>query len=912
MNKTPNQSSSTSYPEDSFWCFLENAIREFELAENGGRTIDLELLLPSPGISYRTRVLVALIKLDIEAQWKRERHVKTEDYLKDWEELTESEQPVFEILESECRTRFAHHDVPTLDELTSRFPNFAERLESWFFKIHSDKRSQDSLVGSFLTSQGIGNGESKIKTGQLLGRYRIDSVIGRGGMGTVYLARDTKLERQVAIKVLHPKFGFATEDTNLLLNEARLVAKLSHRSIVPVFDVGTNADGSLFFVMEYVPGVTLDELIKQRSITRDSAIEISIHISQALAYAHSMGVAHRDIKPANIIIDESGNARITDFGLALHSDDRKHCLGEISGTLPYMSPEQLTGDTNASPKHSDIWAAGVVLFEMLTGARPFAGKTNSEIIANIETAEFDRPSQLSSTSTKQLDEICRKCLSRSSKNRYTTADELAEDLRKSQATPKWNRLAVSAGFVLLLIAMVIWWNRDRPFVPPLQSELASIETCPDLAGCNLVLVMHTGAEINIDDARDYIASNSYKLLPDEFFSFDASQNRDVLSSLKKSQEWLSWEMPIAFNEHKLRTNNSWLIPSELTLSIRFAVNSNGVFQIGTVSKLPQEELLTLVFFRGLYNYSNFDGSQLDIQRPFCCNPASPNLQLGRRHTVLAHWLSCVYSGMNSHRESFSKGGPDNGMELYRCPFEMRNLFGQPVSVVMGRIHHFQFEKDHLQCQLDEYKRNNSQFVQLLDLLMNDRWSPVSPELPDQDVKIEYHVHLDYRQATHSAIQFVASVDDDTSQGIRNTSSFVATGMDRGIPPWNEDANSYISHCKYPNEIDLDSFLSATSDRPFEESSFVKEDFGNGCITGADRKVSGARAIQYNKFPAYIGLKAFSRYSVVKPGFRLAVIGEVEILESHSTAIPLIDHTNSSEVAVREIQPEIWVIPPYEK
>src|SRR5688572_16012573 len=268
----------------------------------------------------------------------------------------------------------------------------------------------------------------------LAGRYSIEREIGAGGMATVYLARDLKHNRKVALKVLRPELG-AVLGPDRFLSEINVTANLQHPHLLPLFDSG-EASGLLFYVMPFVEGESLrDRLEREHQLPIDEAIRIGTAVAQALDYAHKRNVIHRDLKPENILL-QGGQPMITDFGIALAISNaggaRVTQTGLSLGTPQYMSPEQATGDRGIDAR-SDIYSLAAVIYEMLTGDPPHMGSTTQAIIARVLTDRPQRPRIIRETVPEHVDAAVMHALAKIPADRFNTAGEFAEALSGTRA-----------------------------------------------------------------------------------------------------------------------------------------------------------------------------------------------------------------------------------------------------------------------------------------------------------------------------------------------------------------------------------------------------------------------------------------------------------------------------------------------
>ena len=378
-------------------------------------------------------------------------------------------------------------------------------------RVRQVKR-QDAKGRSCECEMHRSNEIAEIHLPEQFGRYRVLGKLGQGGMGTVYLAHDSKLDRQVAVKT--PRFDHhpRSDAVERFHRESRAMAKLHHRNVCAIHDVGQIGEMH-FLTMEYIEGETLLERLEQRrsqdsehshpaspspeasdghldSFCREHSpiamAEIARKIALALQAMHEAGVVHRDLKPGNVIIDRQGEPIVTDFGLAQYAESADQCLstsGIVAGTPSYMSPEQVEGRTEEIGPATDIYSLGVVLYYMLCGRLPFEGSTTS-VLGQIVVAQPDRPTTIKRNIDPLLESICLKAMEKRIDQRYGSALEFAEAIeryidsatRRRQRPSRWRSRLMWAALlsIIVLESVVIWWqvNPDRSKLvadPPLHS-----------------------------------------------------------------------------------------------------------------------------------------------------------------------------------------------------------------------------------------------------------------------------------------------------------------------------------------------------------------------------------------------------------------------------------------------------------
>jgi eukaryotic-like serine/threonine-protein kinase len=356
---------------------------------------------------------------------KAERWQQVNDLFQSTTERAPEERATF--LEEAC-----HGDEPLRREVQSLLASY-ERAEN-FIESPAFEVAPELLTGD----------RASASVGELIGHYRIESLIGIGGMGEVYLARDERLGRKVALKLL-PN-SLTTDETQLsrFKNEARTASSLNHPNILTVYEIG--ADGNRQFIAtEFIEGMTLRASLACERMNPKAALEIAVQVASALAAAHEAGVVHRDIKPENIMLRPDGYVKVLDFGIAKLTEQRPASdhyevgttavletrAGLVLGTGQYMSPEQARGQKVDA--RSDIWSLGVVLYEMVRGSPPFRGETPSDCIASILTTEPPPLSSVLADVPIKLESILQKALRKNSDDRYQTIKEMLADLRNIKA-----------------------------------------------------------------------------------------------------------------------------------------------------------------------------------------------------------------------------------------------------------------------------------------------------------------------------------------------------------------------------------------------------------------------------------------------------------------------------------------------
>ena len=427
-----------SSKKDEEWRCLNDAIHGLEDCRRAGAEPDLSRLLPRADSPVRRRTLVELIKIDQEHRYQDARPKLLETYLDQWPELAADTELLAELLEAECMTRIAIGETPNREELATRFPQIAHRID--LGRIAAQVKREGGLAEAEVAAGSGSHGAAELQSAPE--RYQIRAVLGQGAMGTVFRAYDTELQREVALKIPSTEAGKDRKVWSRLFSEARAVARIQHRNVCPVFDVG-QSHGRYYLAMALVQGESLAARLQRGCLDCRQAAMLAWKLAGALAVVHAAGIIHRDVKPQNVMLDAEGEPLLTDFGLArpVRIESGTTGAASLSGTPAYMSPEQVRGEPVTAA--SDIYALGLVLYQMLTGRLPFGGPL-PQLASKILHDKPIRPSALRSEVDPVLESICLKAIERQPEDRFRSARELENALsaylRSTEQIGRYSRI----------------------------------------------------------------------------------------------------------------------------------------------------------------------------------------------------------------------------------------------------------------------------------------------------------------------------------------------------------------------------------------------------------------------------------------------------------------------------------------
>ena len=583
----------------------------------------------------RNLAIVERICTRFESAWLTHKSPQLEDFLTDSLTPELREIVLEELLALDIEYRQKKDETPQAREYRDRFPGDDDVISHVFRQMDRPVNETESVSGEAAPStsngaNGSGRGSDKgsgidsCEMPSQPGRYQWLRKIGEGGFGQVYLAQDDVLHRQVAIKASHNNLFASSEAAERFLREARTAVQLRHKGIVPVFDVIHEGDDQVFIVMEYIEQGPLNtNKLSQDQSPVDSARMIA-SVADTVHFAHTQGFVHRDLKPHNIVIDGNGDPIVADFGLALHESEQQGRAGEVSGTPYYMSPEQVCGLVHRLDGRTDIWSLGVILYEVLTGRRPFNGKSKEEIFDEILNRDPKPPRQINDSIPEQLERVCLKALSKQQSDRYLTARDMAEDLHLAidgelppptppAKTPSpvgpilKKAAAVGAAIGLVVsIALAIWLFPDppdsNPPPPPPPPPLSNYEfdrTFPQKHHSQILALAVT-------ENGEYVASGDeqgvvwlWRVTTDETIALHSQHLNGMIRDLRFSSDGQRlaaltsedkrihlWSVPDFQPLRTITTESQWpdqLLPSRHDDSLCVLVQSPGKIELRDVA-----------------------------------------------------------------------------------------------------------------------------------------------------------------------------------------------------------------------------------------------------------------------------------------------------------------------------------------
>jgi serine/threonine protein kinase len=405
--------------------------------------------LSMPSLGHDDSLLDRL-RADQSRRWGRGEHVLVESYLQQHPELASDPEAVLALLYAEALLRLEADDAPTLDDYLSRFPQYAEPLrQRW--AVHGLLAARNSERPTTTAEIGPPPGPpSRLLPLPALPGYEVLGELGQGGMGVVFLARQVAFDRLVAVKMMRAHLLAGPIEATRFRTEALALGQLDHPHIVRVHAFGEDHDCP-YLVMEYLPGGSLAQLLRQGPLPIRRAVELVRQVALGVQAAHERGILHRDLKPANVLLSAACGlagqpmegpakpqaarqadlvAKVADFGLAklLDDDSGQTASAVILGTPAYMAPEQAAGKMREVGRAADVWALGAILYECLTGKPPFLGAGKQETLRLVQTARLVPPRRLRPEVPAGLEAVCLKALQKGPRHRYAAVADLAGDL----------------------------------------------------------------------------------------------------------------------------------------------------------------------------------------------------------------------------------------------------------------------------------------------------------------------------------------------------------------------------------------------------------------------------------------------------------------------------------------------------
>jgi serine/threonine-protein kinase len=458
---------------------MEAVIKRFEQAWRRGLRPAIEDYLPDEE-AMRQVVLVELVHTELELRLKSEEAARVEEYLARYPELACDRATVVGLLAAEYGLRQRAEPGARIAEYLERFPRFGAELAQQVERA----TLADSGAG---TVAAFGTGRSRQDAAPLVVGYEILGELGRGGMGVVYKARQVRLNRVVALKMILASDHAAPDAGARFLAEAEAVARLQHPQIVQIHAFG-DQDGRPYFEMEYVAGGSLADRLDGTPWPVRQAARLVGSLARAIHEVHRLGIVHRDLKPANVLMAAEDMPKVADFGLAkwLNVGSGLTRTEHVLGTPSYMAPEQAGGGTRSVGPAADVYSLGAILYELLTGRPPFRAATALETLEQVKSAEPISPARLQPQLPRDAATICLKCLEKDPVRRYTSAAALAEDLARFGAGDPIHARPVG-------VHERLWrWCRREPAVASLALAL--------LAGLAGTATQWWRAEVHLSEA----------------------------------------------------------------------------------------------------------------------------------------------------------------------------------------------------------------------------------------------------------------------------------------------------------------------------------------------------------------------------------------------------------------------------
>jgi serine/threonine protein kinase len=420
----------------------------------------------------RETALIEMLRVELELRRKNDGAPTLGEYRQRFPEYSAAVAMAFEQSKEKQAVTIAHDSKPRSSGLHIRCPHCSNPVE-----LLNDTPLESITCRTCGSAFSLVDQEQKTRespTLKRIGRFELVARLGMGGFGTVWKARDTELDRTVALKI--PRKGqLSPEDVEQFFREARSAAQLRHPNIVPIHEVGRDEE-TIFIVSDLIRGVALSDWLSGAVPSTRDVAQLLATVADAVHHAHQQGVIHRDLKPSNILLDDEGRPHVMDFGLAKREvgEITMTVDGNILGTPAYMSPEQAGGQGHWTDRRTDVYSLGVILFRMITGELPFRGNAQMQIHQRL-TEDPPDPRTLNRHLPRDLCTICLKCLERDPNGRYSTAKELAEELRRFLRHEPIQARPVSR------VERVLRWSKRNPALAALATLTAFLAIAGPLA-----------------------------------------------------------------------------------------------------------------------------------------------------------------------------------------------------------------------------------------------------------------------------------------------------------------------------------------------------------------------------------------------------------------------------------------------